>query len=436
MVDKNKKTVYNIDIQILSKESDSVNIERVKALMVGSDYYSVNDLRYNKKIGIMLSKSEFEELLKIKDNLAEENFEFIQKLPLKTFNSKFCFFVKGNYLLSILNEYMRIHLTDFELNHSWLFDRNLEDMLKSRLFSEIEGTLNVENVPTTHKRIAEVSQMEQPTEQNDIIIKNMLDGVDFIVNEKPKFNKENLLKLYNILSKNCLPKDKKLKDGFYYRHSEVFVGKYEGADCGIIDECMNSLFEFANNETNIKEYDNLLPYICHYYILYVHPYFDYNGRTARMVSFWLNYINDIKVAPYFMSEAINDSKGDYYRAITDTRETNNDLTHFLGYILETSIKYSFVYKNLEEMKNELMKSGETLTSAEWVYIKKITIHNPEDFFNYKMFLTYVGSNMTKQGALKILNKFTEYGILDKSKNKRNETIFKLNENMITYKYQK
>ena len=80
-----------------------MNIERVKYLIIGSNYYSVSDLRYNKKIGIMLSKSEFEEFLKIKDNLAEENFELIQKLPLKTFNSKFCFFVKGNYLLSILN---------------------------------------------------------------------------------------------------------------------------------------------------------------------------------------------------------------------------------------------------------------------------------------------------------------------------------------------
>ena len=199
---------------------------------------------------------------------------------------------------------------------------------------------------------------------------------------------------------------------------------------------MNSLFEFANDEKNIKEYRNLLPYICHYYILYVHPYFDYNGRTARMVSFWLNYINNITIAPYFMSEAINDSKSDYYRALCNTRETNNDLTYFLGYILEASIKYSFVYKNLEEIKNQLSKTGETLSSADWVYVKKIIIHNSETFFNYKMFLGYTGSNMTKQGALKVLNKFTDYGILDKSKNRKNETIFKLNPNMITYKYHK
>ncbi len=61
-----------------------------------------------------------------------------------------------------------------------------------------------------------------------------------------------------------------------------------------------------------------------------------------------------------MSEAINDNKKEYYRAITNTRNTYNDLTYFLGYILETAIKYSLVYKNLEEVKEKLSKTGDTL----------------------------------------------------------------------------
>lgn len=434
MVDKNKKTVYNIYAKLLLRVIQMIK-ENVQMILMNKDYYSIDDLRYNQKVGIMFSKDKFEEFLNIKDSLVDEE-DYINKLPLKTFNSKHCFFVEANYLLSIHSEYLRIHLSDFKLNHSWLFDRNLEDMLKSRLFSEIEGTLNVENVPTTHKRIVEVSKMENPKDTNDIIIKNMFAAVEFITKQKPQFNKENLLKLYNILSDNCLPEDKKLKPGCHYRHDSVYVGDYEGADHKIIDDCMNSLFEFANDVNNIKTYNHYLPYICHYYMLYIHPYFDFNGRTARMVSFWLNYINNISIAPYFMSEAINDSKGDYYRAIVNTRETRNDLTYFLGYVLETSIKYSFVYKNLEEIKKELSKTGESLSSAEWVYVKKIIIHNPEDFFNYKMFLGYIGSNMTKQGALKVLNKLVNYGILDKSKNKKNETIFKMNKGMITYKYHK
>ena len=409
---------------------------KILQLLTGEKYYSINDLRYNKKVGIMFSKDEFDQFLETKNQLIDEDCPLIKTLPLKTFNSKYCFYVNGLYLLETQNEYFRLLTSDYELNQSCLFDRNLEDMLISRLFSEVEGTLNVENIPTTHRHIEEVSKSENLTEKNDIIVKNMLNAIKFIISEKPAFNKENLRILYNILSKDCLPDKLRLKDNAYYRDDKVYIGDFEGAPIDSISGCMDSLFAFANDQENIDIHGDLMPYICHYYILYVHPYFDFNGRTARMVSFWLNYIHQITFAPYFMSEAINESKNDYYRAITDARNTNNDLTYFLGYILETSIKYSFVYKNLEEMKNMLLKTGDTLTSTEWVYVKKILVHNAEDYFNYKMFLNYIGANMSRQGALKILNNFHNYGILEKTKNKKGDTIFKLNQEFVTYKYHK
>jgi Fic family protein len=298
----------------------------------------------------------------------------------------------------------------------------------------VEGTLNIENIPTTHKRIAEISRADTVTEKNDIIIKNMLNAITFIVEEEPAFNRDNLRKLYQILSKESLEPELQLKDGSYYRNDAVYVGDYEGANYRIVDECMESMFSFANDEESIRKHRIFLPFICHYYILYVHPYFDYNGRTARMVSFWLNYLYNTSVAPYFISEAINESKGDYYRAIVNTRDTHNDLTYFLRYILETSIKYSFVYKNLEEIRKELSKTGDSLSSTEWVYVKKILIHNTENYFNYKEFLGYINATMTRQGALKILNNLTEYGILEKTRNRKGDTIYRLNPDCITYQY--
>ena len=407
---------------------------QVENLIIGEKYYTIDDLRYNQKIGIMLSKENFEQFLALKDELVDEGREYIESIPLKTFNSKHCFYVGGLYLLQTENEYRRLLVSDFELNQSSLFDRNIEDILTSRFYSEIEGSLSIENVPTTHRRIVEISKSETLTDKNDIIIKNMINAAEFIIKGQPEFNKDNLRKLYNILSKDCLPDELKLKEGAYYRDDEVFIDGFKGADPSIIDECMESLFAFANDPESLKVHYDLLPYICHYYILYVHPYFDYNGRTARMVSFWLNYINRIPSAPHFMSEAINESKGGYYKALRNTRSTNNDLTYFLGYILETSIKFSFIYKNIEEMKKLLSKTGDALTPAEWVYVKKILVHNPENYFNCKLFLTYINANMSRQGALKILNNLNSYGILEKTKNKKGDTIFKLNQEFITYKY--
>ncbi len=405
-------------------------------IIFGDDYYTIDDLRYNQKLGFLLSKDELAQFLKQKETFIDEKNERIENLPLKTFNSKYCFYVNGKYLISNYKEYLSTFIEDLEMNQKTLFDRNMDDILMSRVFSEVEGTLNVENIPTTHKRVKEVYQKKNLTDKNDIIIKNMLEAMRFIVKEEPAFNKDNLLKLYNILSFNCLDDEDKLKEGAYYRDDGVLVGGFEGAPDSMIEECMNTLFAFVGNNENVKKYGALLPHICHYYILYIHPYFDYNGRTARMVSFWLNYIFNINTAPLFMSEAINDNKKEYYRAITNTRNTHNDLTYFLGYILETAIKYSLLYKNLEEVKEKLSKTGDTLTSTEWGYLKKIIIHNSTGYFTYKDFFEYIHSTMSKAGGLKILNGFAEFDILIKDVNKKKENIYKVNPEILTYKFQK
>lgn len=407
---------------------------KIDELVFGANYYSIEDLRYNQKLSIMMSKDELSDFFNEKDKLIQEGEERIFKLPLKTFNSKCCYYVKGQYLSEKINEYMSTYLEDMEVYQKSIFDRHTDDMLMSRLYSEVEGTLNVENVNTTHKRVKEIYQKQELKDRNDIIIKNMLDAVKYIYNERPTFNKDNLLKLYNILSKDCLDEEDMLKEWAYYRDDVVSVGDFDGAPVSKIEECMDSLFAFVNDAENIKKYGLLLPHICHYYMVYVHPYFDYNGRTARMVSFWLNILYEIPAAPLFMSEAINDNKKDYYKALVNTRLTHNDLTYFLGYILDVATKYSLLYKNLENINISLAKSGDSLTSTEMGYLKKILVHNVDGYFNYKTFLEYIQGSMTKAGALKILNSLTEYGLLEKSANKKKEAIYKVNQSMITYKY--
>lgn len=402
-------------------------------IILGNKYPTINDLRYNQKLGYLFSKEKLDIFLSEKENLIEEKQKGIEELPLKTFNSKHCFYVRGEYVLSNYCQYLSTLAEDFELNKKSILDRHLDDIMWSRVFSEVEGSLNVENIPTTHKRIKEIYNKKSLVDENDIIIKNMLEAIKFIIKEKPAFNKENLFKLYNLLSKESLGKEDKLLEGAYYRHESVYIGAYEGASAEIIDECMDSLFAFVNDPESIKKHTALLPHICHYYILYVHPYFDYNGRTARMVSFWLHNLFNLSSGPLFMSEAINDNKKQYYEAITNTRNTNNDLTYFLGYVLETAIKYSLLYKNLDEIQKQLSKTGDSLTSTEWGYLKKIIVHNPDGYFNYKNFFEYIQNYMSKPGGLKILNTFVEYGILEKTINKKKEAVYKLNQDMITYK---
>ena len=56
--------------------------------------------------------------------------------------------------------------------------------------------------------------------------------------------------------------------------------------------------------------------------------------------------------------------------------------------------------------------------------------------NYKTFLEYIHSKMSKPGALKILNGLADYDILIKDVNKKKENIYKVNPEFLTYKFQK
>lgn len=402
----------------------------VMVVLLGENYPTPEELRYDKKVGLLYTKEEAEEFFREKRKLLKAGDEHFFRLELKA--DPPLFFVEGKYLLSLTRDYLTALLDDRMENDKMIFERNMDNILFARIFSEVEGTLAIENVSTTRRKIERILKAEKLTEKNDIIVKNMTEAILYILQEKPAFNKENLRKLYSLLSDRCLDEDTALKKDAYYRDAPVYIGAYEGARVEDIEPMMDSLFAFASNIRKMRDYSLFLPLIAHYYILYVHPYFDYNGRTARMVSFWLSVICEIQGAPLFISEAINEEKKEYYRAIINTRNTDNDLTYFLGYIFETAIQYSLIYKNLEEMRRALEKEGIFLSSRENLYLKKILIHSKGTYFNAKMFAGYIQSEVSRQAISKILSGFVSYGVLEKTVNKKSETIYRINPTRLRY----
>ena len=411
--------------------------EKFDSMLFDAVYYDEKDLRYNNVYKFFLSNKQLIEYKQYKKQLIDNHDKRIVPVNLKSFNSDYICFVEGQCLLNVQTTYLRMTKDDREYFQSTVIERNLSDILWARVYSELEGSMNLENVPTTRTRLEQIKKGFAPKNKNEIIAKNMITAMDFIMS-KPKFDKENLYRLYNILSKDCLEDSQKL-NGNYYRNDSVYIGNYEGCPADKIDDYMNSLFDFVDanlngKKSNVKEY---LPHVCHYYVLYIHPYFDYNGRTARMVSLWISILqNDFSTAPLFISEAINDDKKLYYDALSETRDMENDMTYFLIYIMNTSIGYSLLYKNLNYISDEMLKKGVTLTNYEKTYIKKLLLGAEDGYFDYKKFLSVANIDISKQAALKALNKFVEYGLLSSLINDKKAKLFKLNDEFVKYRYEK
>lgn len=392
-------------------------------------YYTIEDLRINKKYGFMLSRKELDEYLFFKDSCDNK---FKIELSLKTFNSKNIYYFKSTELLNSLSDYLSFFINDLQIKNSTIISENYKDMILSRLTSELDGTLRIEGVNTTRKKILDIVETKNITNSDEQIIDNMYEGYKYI-SSKPKFNKENLLKLYKILSYKSLKEEDEIKG--YYRTDMVEIGNHDGCPIEKIDECMDSLFEWVNCNINknIAPTSLLLPFIVHYYILYIHPYMDFNGRTARMVSLWISFLIDKQtILPTYISEAINDDKNNYYKAIDNTRYSHNDLTYFLTYLIKLANEYYLVYKNVSTIREDLALLGESITSTEVYYLKRIIINSKKGWFNYKGFISFCNLDISKQGALKILNNFLSLKLLISKINSRNEKIFKLNEEVLKY----
>ena len=402
---------------------------------MGAVYFNQKELQYSTSADIFLTPFEYSVFLVFKEKMLEDGDNRFVDLPLKTFNSDHIYYCLSGELKSLLDSYLHLIIDDATINNSFLSDRFASSLYRSRIYSEIEGSLNVENVPTTRRRLKElIEDNAKPENKNDVIIKNMDNGLKF-VEGKPSFNKENLFKLYNLLSKDCLDKENALQEGNYYRHDTVEVGGYKGCPYQQISECMDSLFAFVNE--SLKDKSNhfglmLLPHICHYYLLYVHPYFDYNGRTARMVSYWVYLLTESSYFPPIISEAINQKKDKYYRALEETRNSHNDITYFLLYIFKTSCEYFLTYKNIELVDQHTKNVGILLTETEKNYIKKILI-TYQGAFSHSDFLNNCHVEMTKQGALKILNKFVYCGALKEVPTTSKSKLFDINEKVVDYK---
>ena len=171
-------------------------------------------------------------------------------------------------------------------------------------------------------------------------IYNMYLGYDFIL-EKTPITEESLFKLYKILSNKILEKDEMLLPGNKYRHSDVFIhytsNLSKKPDKGFehynIERHMEELFKFINTNNDISEVDLFFKsQIIHFYMVYIHPYFDINGRTARTTSLW--FLNNNKSYPYtIFNRAITFNKNNYYKIIRDTKHYKN-LTSFVKFVAE------------------------------------------------------------------------------------------------------
>ena len=91
-----------------------------------------------------------------------------------------------------------------------------------------------------------------------------------------------------------------------------------------IIQLMDNLEQFINDH-RISEVDPLIKMaIIHYQFESIHPFYDGNGRTGRIINVLFLVMNDLLDLPIlYLSRYIIKNKGKYYQLLQEVRETDN-----------------------------------------------------------------------------------------------------------------
>ena len=207
---------------------------------------------------------------------------------------------------------------------------------------EILSTFTIEQIDTSRSSVRRILSGYAPTNEREQRIYGMKRGLEFIADPSNKINEETIYQLYQMVIGAFLPKEDQLLPGQRYRHDHVYIVgdklEHTGLPWNKLAGYMEQLVAFIQQDSSIN--DLWKAALIHFYLAYLHPYFDGNGRMARLLHLWYLVQQGYSSALFVpLSEYIEHSRKKYYDAFSLVEQNARisgvlDVTPFLLYFTE------------------------------------------------------------------------------------------------------
>ncbi len=212
----------------------------------------------------------------------------------------------------------------------------------ARATTAIEGnTLSEEEV----SRIDEGGILPPSKEYLQIEVKNVIDALNRIRNEVIAENKAVLLtpelveRFNHFVGRNLGEHFQGVPGKFRTSGHNVVVGTYRpppGEDVAPLMvrfcEWMSEAFRYEEGKQSFSE-QVIQAIVAHAYIAMIHPFGDGNGRTARLVEFYILLRAGLPdIASHILSNHYNDTRQEYYRQL-DLSVRIRDISGFIKYAI-------------------------------------------------------------------------------------------------------
>lgn len=304
--------------------------------------------------------------------------------------------------------------------------------------SQLEGAL------TTREDAKQMLQTKRsPKDLNErMILNNYLTMREIHEWKSEPLSVELILKLHRMVTNQCIEKEE--ASGRFRLPSE---------ECSVMDpvtgevyhkppaasdllQQMEALCAFANVEQGGSHgfvHPVVRAIIVHFWLAYVHPFVDGNGRTARALFYWCMLRYGYWMFEYVsISGEILKARKQYYRAFLYTENDENDLNYFIvnqvkmvdrsitslnNYITRKRAESDKLWSITDDRFDLNMRQRELVAHALKKPRQIYTITGHENWHE-----------VSKSAARKDLMGLVDYGLLIKSKWKK-ELVFKVPENL-------
>lgn len=203
-----------------------------------------------------------------------------------------------------------------------------QDILINMLaFQEAKDSSEVENIVTTHDELFKSSlELENYISPETKEVQNYVSALKRgfqIVKEKQLLTINAIIEIQGVLEKNNAGLRK--LPGTNLKNQKTGEIIYEPPQDSIeIVELMKNLERFIN-DSEMSDYDPIVKMaIIHFQFESIHPFYDGNGRTGRIINILYLVLNDLLDLPIlYLSNYIIKHKNDYYRLLQEVRDKNN-----------------------------------------------------------------------------------------------------------------
>ena len=281
--------------------------------------------------------------------------------------------------------------------------------VKDTILLDAWSSATIEGARTTVQQVRD--HFKNPKTKDDRMVINTIAGCNYAYSRP--ITERNIRTLWEkVVDGVC---DNEAHRGTLYRDGMVYIGSgtrivHTPARAEQLPELMDQWFSFREEETG----DLLIrSFVSHFYFVYLHPFCDGNGRTARILNASQLYHGGYKKMKSLpLSSAINKHLSGYYSSLEDSEIVLNgteskwlDLTPFVSYMLDA----------FERCMMDAALSENVLSEKESKLLERMNkagIHGEITVKKASVIL-----KMSENGTRSVLEKLVKKGYLTVSKDK-------------------